>query len=291
MHPSYPLLTRLPIRRATSRQSWTSFVESVTSHHPSATPIIPSPTPHLREERPTTTNNSAPNYRRFKPASRFSIYKMTEIQRTVDEAADYKLVFYAPVDYVNRIKDAIFEVGAGVLGGGKYTRCCFSSYGTGQFRAEVGAGSGEVGVTTVQEEVKVEILCHGKKITKAAVRALLHTHPLDVPAYEVYKTEFGFLPQQLVAQPTPEARLSWRPRTQEQEKMASGVQDQILKQFEGAKLAAKNAAMISQAARSKQQTGVSSNGPDGKEENLTTILDFLEKNTDKESKDGSAPSS
>ncbi|RVD81513.1 uncharacterized protein DFL_009377 [Arthrobotrys flagrans] len=212
---------------------------------------------------------------------------MTEIQRTIDETADYKLIFYAPVDSVNRIKDAIFEVGGGVLGGGRYTRCCFSSYGTGQFRAEVGAAGGETGVLNVREEVKVEILCHGKKTTKAAVRALLHTHPLDVPAYEVYKTEFGFLPHQLVAQPTPEARLSWRPRTQEEEKMASEVQHKISKQFESAKLAARQAA--SQTVQSQEQKDVSPRSKDG---NLTAILDFLEKNSDKESKDGeNTPSS
>ncbi|KAF3129565.1 hypothetical protein TWF703_008852 [Orbilia oligospora] len=316
MHPSHHLLVRLPIRRATSRQSWTSFVESVTSHNPSSsTPTmtaatIPSPTPYLREEpvvtSSTTTNKtSTPSYRRFKPTSRFSIYKMTEIQRTVDESADYKLIFYAPVDSVNRIKEAIFEVGGGVLGGGKYTRCCFSSYGTGQFKAEVGALGGEVGVMTVREEVRVEVLCHGKKVTKAAVRALLHTHPLDVPAYEVYKTEFGFLPHQLIAQPKPEERLSWRPRTQEEEKMASEVSDKISKQFEGARLAARRQAVdssspsgttssSSSSSSISPQTVRANDGDDqkgglskgSKNEDLTAILDFLEKNTDKESKDG-----
>ncbi|KAF3312957.1 hypothetical protein TWF173_006539 [Orbilia oligospora] len=228
---------------------------------------------------------------------------MTEIQRTVDESADYKLIFYAPVDSVNRIKEAIFEVGGGVLGGGKYTRCCFSSYGTGQFRAEVGALGGEVGVMSVREEVRVEVLCHGKKVTKAAVRALLHTHPLDVPAYEVYKTEFGFLPHQLIAQPEPEERLSWRPRTQEEEKMASEVSDQISKQFEGARLAARRQAADSSSPSAattsssiSPQTARANDGDNQKDglskgsknEDLTAILDFLEKNTDKESKDGNA---
>ncbi|KAK6502780.1 hypothetical protein TWF481_007827 [Arthrobotrys musiformis] len=287
MRPSYALFARPPIRRPTSRQSWNAFVESATSHYPSST----SSAPTLREEYPIpspTKPTSPPSYRRFKPASHFSIYKMTEIQRTVEESADYKLVFYAPVDSVSRIKDAIFEVGGGVLGGGKYTRCCFSSYGTGQFKAEVGAKGGEVGVVTVREEVKVEVLCHGKKVTKAAVRALLHTHPLDAPAYEVYKTEFGFLPHQLIAQPTVEGRLSWRPKTEQEEKLANQVQEKISKQFEGAKLAVRQGSSqttVSDTKKDAPHPTATTAGAAGaaklesEDEKLTALLDFLDKNS------------
>ncbi|KAK6513511.1 hypothetical protein TWF281_005134 [Arthrobotrys megalospora] len=292
MRPSLPLLLRLPVRRTTSRQSWNAFVESVTSRNPDDPSIFRSDRSNLREEAPTTTNQSAPNYRRFKPSTRFSIYKMSEIQRTVDESADYKLVFFAPVDSVARIKDAIFEVGGGVLGDGRYTRCSFQSYGTGQFRPEVGAvpgGDGALGVTKVEEQVRVEIHCHGKKITKAAVRALLHTHPLDVPAYEVYKTEFGFLPQHLIAQPTPEQRLSWRPRTEEEQVMASTVQDKISKQFEDAKLVAKHASTSPQPTRSEAgnaglhdqaRPGNTHGGPEKPliiDDKLAALMDFLDK--------------
>ncbi|KAK6332652.1 hypothetical protein TWF730_004312 [Orbilia blumenaviensis] len=303
MRPSFALRSRLPIRRTTSRQSWDAFVESVTSRDPDDPSIFRSDRTVLREEAPTTTNQSAANYRRFKPTTRFSIYKMTEIQRTVEEGLDYKLVFYAPVDSVGRIKDAIFEVGGGVLGGGKYSRCCFQSYGTGQFRAEVGANSGELGVTKVQEEVKVEITCHGKKVTRAAVRALLHTHPLDVPVYEVYKTEFGFLPHQLISQHTTDQRRSWRPHTEEEQKLESTIQNKIAIQFEGARLAAKHAAE-SQTAESGENRSVSwqhtesnesSNVRDREQksfdERLNVLRDFLDKETKKREDSESAPSS
>lgn len=139
----------------------------------------------------------------------------------------YKLIFYVPKENLEECKDEIFRTGAGTFPGGKYSRCCFESSGTGQFLpvAERGAnptigqlkedGSGEYRVERV-EEVRCEIMCVGRDNTKRAVAALkkyakqrllsstsarysrllgmdanrrYRAHPYEEVAYEVYKME------------------------------------------------------------------------------------------------------
>ncbi|EPS44810.1 hypothetical protein H072_1174 [Dactylellina haptotyla CBS 200.50] len=221
----------------------------------------------LAEQPATTKNQDAPEYRRFQTTPRFSIYKLTEMQKTVDETADYKLVFYAPVDAVARIKNAIFETGAGMLGGGRYARCSFQTLGTGQFMPQDGSAPtrGRLGAVEVVEEYRVEITCHGKRLAKRAVRAMLNAHPYEVPVYEVYKTEFGFLPHQIsITQPhmkgtrlgimprspalypgiqsgsPEEIGLNLNPPSKKERHLATVVKQRIAKQFSGAKVVAEH---------------------------------------------------
>lgn len=89
-------------------------------------------------------------------------------------------------------KDAIFEAGGGTYAGGKYKnvspQSCHSKgftkvlevayeiTGRGQFMpvAEAGAipHTGNCGVLEKTEEVRVEIMCIGRKVTKPAIEAL-----------------------------------------------------------------------------------------------------------------------
>ena len=103
----------------------------------------------------------------------------------------YKLIFFVPHSHAEACKDAIFETGAGSFPGGLYTRCCFQTSGTGQFLPGQGANPniGAVGNVESVEELKVEIMCLGRSVMKAAVEALVKAHPYEEPAYEVYKME------------------------------------------------------------------------------------------------------
>lgn len=88
----------------------------------------------------------------------------------------YKLIFYSPTAQVERIKRALFAVGAGTHPGSKYTRCAFQSMGTGQFLpvGERGADPhiGKVDQVELVQEARVEVLCVGQKVVKDAVEAL-----------------------------------------------------------------------------------------------------------------------
>lgn len=106
-------------------------------------------------------------------------------------AERYKLIFFVPHSSLEACKDAVFATGAGVFPGGKYSRTCFQTSGIGQFLPAEGANPniGAVGTVEHVEEMKVEILCVGRKTMLDAVQALLQAHPYEVPAYEVYKME------------------------------------------------------------------------------------------------------
>ncbi|CAG8893283.1 unnamed protein product [Penicillium egyptiacum] len=103
----------------------------------------------------------------------------------------YKLVFFVPTANVEACKDAIFATGAGSFPGGKYTKVCFQTVGTGQFLPGNGAvpAVGTVGALERCEEVRVEIMCLGRGIMLNAVDALVSAHPYEQVAYEVYKME------------------------------------------------------------------------------------------------------
>ncbi|KAK4112651.1 hypothetical protein N656DRAFT_778868 [Canariomyces notabilis] len=88
----------------------------------------------------------------------------------------YKLVFHVPPSALEACKAAIFAAGAGrdPARSSKYTECCFTSLGTGQFRPGDGANPaiGTVGALEHVEEAKVETLCIGEDVARKAVAAL-----------------------------------------------------------------------------------------------------------------------
>ena len=103
----------------------------------------------------------------------------------------YKLAFYVPEDFLEPVKEAVFSVGAGLIG--DYDQCCWQTLGTGQFRplkgsspfiGEVGMGD-EAGELEKVNEYKVEMVCADNLIQKA-VQALLDTHPYEEPAYDIW---------------------------------------------------------------------------------------------------------
>ena len=101
-------------------------------------------------------------------------------------AARFTLVFHVPVAAVEACKAAIFAAGAGRYpGAGKYTECCWTSVGTGQFRPGDGANPhiGAVGALEHVEEARVETLCVGEDVVRKSVEALKKSvsrpRPLD----------------------------------------------------------------------------------------------------------------
>lgn len=103
----------------------------------------------------------------------------------------YKLVFFVPTDNAEACKDAVFATGAGTFPGGKYTKCCFQTLGTGQFLPNDDAtpAVGTVGALERCEELRVEVMCPGREVMLNAVRELVKAHPYEEVAYEVYRME------------------------------------------------------------------------------------------------------
>ena len=100
----------------------------------------------------------------------------------------YKISFYVPLNYAEKVKSAVFLTGAGQLG--NYENCSWETKGAGQFKPMSGSKPfiGEKGALEKVEELKVEMVCQDEFI-EDAVRALKKAHPYETPAYDVIKIE------------------------------------------------------------------------------------------------------
>ncbi len=96
-----------------------------------------------------------------------------------------KLVTYIPEAYLDNVRVAIFDAGAGVTG--KYDRCGYTTRGTGSFRGNEGAHPfvGETGKMHFEDEIRFETVMYSHK-RAAVINALLKAHPYEEVAYDVY---------------------------------------------------------------------------------------------------------
>ncbi len=98
----------------------------------------------------------------------------------------YKLVFFVPSEDREKVKNALFDLGAGQLG--NYSRCCWETAGTGQFMPMDGS-SPALGSQDSLESVaehRVEMLVT-EEIVPLCIEAIRVNHPYEVPAFEFYK--------------------------------------------------------------------------------------------------------
>ena len=100
----------------------------------------------------------------------------------------YKLNFFVPVEDKERVKNALFEIGAGRYD--NYEYCSFETLGTGQFKPIDSANPaiGHLGKIERVEEYKVEMICSDELIEEV-VKTLKRVHPYEEVAYEVLKME------------------------------------------------------------------------------------------------------
>lgn len=100
----------------------------------------------------------------------------------------YKIVIHVPENYVEAVKQAAFDAGAGRQG--DYEHCAFQWLGEGQFRPLPGSNpySGEQGELSRVAEYRVEMICQAEHI-KQAVAAIRQVHPYEEPAIDVWRLE------------------------------------------------------------------------------------------------------
>lgn len=100
----------------------------------------------------------------------------------------YRISFYVPEDYVEQVKIALFDAGAGRIG--DYSHCAWQAEGMGQFMPLQGSNAfiGEINCLEKIIEYKVEMICSENQI-HAAITALKKSHPYETPAYQVTRCE------------------------------------------------------------------------------------------------------
>lgn len=99
-------------------------------------------------------------------------------------AQDYKLVTFVPPAHLDRVRQAMFDAGAGRIGA--YGDCSFSHEGEGTFRGDAGTDPfiGRPGRLERVTERRLELACGGDRLD-AAIRALRAAHPYEEPAFDV----------------------------------------------------------------------------------------------------------
>lgn len=99
-----------------------------------------------------------------------------------------KVIVFTPVSALEKIKEAAFSAGAGNIGA--YDSCCFTSTGTGTFRALDGANPyvGNLGETHHENEVKFETIVTENKLNNV-LDAIISVHPYEEVAFDVYNLD------------------------------------------------------------------------------------------------------
>ena len=99
-----------------------------------------------------------------------------------------KLITYCPVDYAEKVRNAIFDAGAGQIG--NYDSCSFNSDGTGTFKAGEGSNPfvGKQNELHREPETRIETIFPFFMENKI-IDALLASHPYEEVAYDIYQLE------------------------------------------------------------------------------------------------------
>lgn len=99
-----------------------------------------------------------------------------------------KLFTYAPVADAEKVRQALFEVGAGQIG--KYSQCSFNTIGMGTFKGnnESKPFIGEPGITSYEAETKIEVI-FPMHLESNILHALRESHPYEEVAYEIVLLE------------------------------------------------------------------------------------------------------
>lgn len=97
----------------------------------------------------------------------------------------YKIVTFVPIKDAPKVRNAMGDAGAGVLG--NYHHASFSTRGIGRFIPEEGAHPtvGEVGKLVEVEEERIEVICEKGKV-KDVVAAIKNTHPYEEIPIEIW---------------------------------------------------------------------------------------------------------
>lgn len=99
-------------------------------------------------------------------------------------ANQYKLTVFVPEENEEKVADAIFKSGGGIIG--EYSKCSFRTNGTGTFKGsdKTNPATGSPGKYEENEEIKLEIIADKWKVNNI-LKALEAVHPYEEIAYDL----------------------------------------------------------------------------------------------------------
>jgi dinuclear metal center YbgI/SA1388 family protein len=174
--------------------------EAIVSYHPPIfKPIKSMILDHRRQEgiaaialatriaiySPHTALDSAPGGTNDVIAELCSLKNAKSLVTADDPDKKFKLVTFVPPRDLEKVADALYATGAGVIG--EYTHCSYQLRGTGTFFGTEGSNPtiGRRGRMESVDEVRLEVVCPSSKI-ETAIAALRSAHPYEEPAFDVY---------------------------------------------------------------------------------------------------------
>lgn len=104
----------------------------------------------------------------------------------IHQDAIYKLVVYVPEADHDRVRQALFDAGAGKIG--QYSHCSFNLEGTGTFLPGEGTNPhiGTQGKLENVHEVRVETVVP-EPLLDRVISAMKRAHPYEEPAFDIYR--------------------------------------------------------------------------------------------------------
>ncbi len=136
-----------------------------------------------------TNLDSAPGGVSWKMAEKLSLQNVKVLAPMKNRLL--KLVTWVPESHIEKVRDAVFRVGAGVIG--NYDRCSFNVRGYGTFRGneETNPFAGEKGREHHEDEVRFETVLQSH-MKRDVLKALLESHPYEEAAYDFFMLDNEF---------------------------------------------------------------------------------------------------
>jgi hypothetical protein len=133
-----------------------------------------------------TSLDSAPGGVSWKMAEKLSLRNVSVLAPLKNRLL--KLVTYVPGEHLEKVRNAVFGAGAGVIG--KYDRCSFNGAGYGTFRGNAYSSpfAGEKGKEHHENEIRFETILHSH-LKQDVISALISSHPYEEVAYDIYMLE------------------------------------------------------------------------------------------------------
>ncbi len=102
-----------------------------------------------------------------------------------------KLVTFVPEESADKVREALFDAGAGHIG--NYSSCSFNTSGTGTFKGgdDTNPYVGEKGKLHHEKEIRIETIIPDYKL-REVIQQMILSHPYEEVAYDVYPLRNAF---------------------------------------------------------------------------------------------------
>ncbi|MDD2798671.1 MAG: Nif3-like dinuclear metal center hexameric protein [Bacteroidales bacterium] len=118
----------------------------------------------------------------FKMAEKLGLTNVCVLSELSDSLL--KLITFVPNKNLEKVRNSLFEAGAGHIG--NYDQCSYQSEGYGTFRAGEGSTPfcGEINELHSENEIRLEVILPVNLKSKA-IKALYDSHPYEEPAFDL----------------------------------------------------------------------------------------------------------